>query len=303
MLTRFALPLTVLATLLAACAHGGDVDPTESSGDAVAGARADAHDSGVVALRADGSPLCTGVLVGPRLILSSRACVTGMKPNDCPHPGPVGPPDPTAQQDRDPSTIEIVTGENVTNVKAAARGFHVTYPTSTHVCGADIALLEIDQSLPGATPMKVALDTISGGEKLRVIGFGLRKTGGPDGRKASKRGLLVGAVSATEFTVPTSACQGDEGGPAIDEHTGRVVGVVSRAVGDCSAPDAFAIFTRADAFPSLLHRVIEGGTGGASGTGGTTGAAGASGKTCSAAHHCPKHHHCNKATHVCEAVP
>ena len=298
MLTRLALSLTVVATFRAACAHGGELDPTESSGDAVAGARADAHDLGVVALRTQDGVTCSGVLVGPRLVLSSRSCVTGVSANDCAHPAPLG-GGQSPQQDRDPSTIEVLVGEEIAKLQPVARGFHVTYPTSAHVCGADIALLETDQTVP-ATPWKVALDPVVGGPKIRAVGFGLRKTGGPSGRKASKRGLTVGAVTATEFALPTSACLGDEGAPALDEHTGHVVGIVSRPAGDCSAPDAVAFFTRTDAFPALLERVVAppGGAGGATGGAGATGAG--SGHGCSAHHHCTKGNHCNKTTHVCE---
>lgn len=299
MIARLALSFSVVATLLTACAHGSDLDPSESAGDAVAGAHADAHDAAVVALRSDGFPLCTGVLVGPRLVLSSRGCVTGVHARDCPHPAPIGAPPQMPAIERDPSTIEVLTGEDVATAHPVARGFHVTYPAGVRACEADVALLELDQSITGATPLAVALAAITGGEKMRVVGFGVRKANGAPGRKASKAGLAVGAVSTTQFTIPTSACEGDEGGPAIDEHTGRVVGVVSRALGTCGAPDALAVFTRNDAFPALLQPVIDG----AKGSAGAGGGGGASGQACSSAHHCPKHHHCNKTTGLCEAVP
>ena len=78
---------------------------------------------------------------------------------------------------------------------------------------------------------------------------------------------------------------------------------MARPAGDCSAADALAVFTRTDAFPTLLQRVVDptGGAGGATGSGGATGAGG--GHPCSSHHHCPKGNHCNKLSHVCEPKP
>jgi secreted trypsin-like serine protease len=51
--------------------------------------------------------------------------------------------------------------------------------------------------------------------------------------------------------VDHATCRGDSGGPAIDAHTGEVVGVVSRG-GSCSA-DGNHVYTRVDAYAGLAY--------------------------------------------------
>jgi hypothetical protein len=280
--SRFVVPFLFLA----ACSHSADSTVDATSLDAVAAGRADARDAAVVAVRV-GTRLCTGVAVGARAVLTSRGCATGDLPDDCIHP--VERP----RLGRDGDAIAIVTGEDVAAGTIVAHGVAVRFPDSPRVCGADLALIDLDVDLPGSIkPPAMSLDPAVLGAAVRVVGYGARKTGGPAGIKSSRRGLSIAGLSTTEASVPTSACAGDEGAPMFDEKSGRVVGVASRWTGDCGAPNEHGVFTRTDAFASFLVPPVPG----------SGGAGGAAGRACSSAHHCPKGNHCNKTTHVCEPV-
>lgn len=269
--------------LLAACSREADSADDATTGDAVAAARADARDAAIVALRV-GDRLCTGVVIGPRTVLTSRGCATGQSPDDC-----VRPSDQTMFR-RDDGAISVITGEDAAAGVVVAKSVSVHVPDSPRVCGADLARVELDADVPGVTPLVLGTESIASAA-VRVVGYGARKTGGTTGIKASRRGLAIAATSATELTVPTSACAGDEGAPVLDEKTNRVLGVASRWSGDCGAANEHAIFTRVDAFTELLAPPeVDGGAGGAAG------------RACSSAHHCPKGYHCDKTTHACAAV-
>jgi hypothetical protein len=56
--------------------------------------------------------------------------------------------------------------------------------------------------------------------------------------------------------VAEASCQGDSGGPAFDEADGQVVGIVSRAGPSCEGKLAHNIYTRTDAFYSLIDDAI-----------------------------------------------
>ena len=86
---------------------------------------------------------------------------------------------------------------------------------------------------------------VTSGETVRAVGFGQNDQNQPIGTRFRKDGIAVLAVGATvspsltplggnEFELGESTCEGDSGGPAIDETSGAVVGVVSRGGTDCT---------------------------------------------------------------------
>src|SRR5438105_4229584 len=99
MLTRFVFLVALLS--FTACARDDVPEPSEANADAIAAGKIDPHDLAVVALRVPDGATCSGVVVGPRMVLTSRACVTGVRVSDCLRPIPQ-PPDVT-QEERDPS--------------------------------------------------------------------------------------------------------------------------------------------------------------------------------------------------------
>jgi hypothetical protein len=127
------------------------------------------------------------------------------------------------------------------------RGVSVFLPDTSEVCGADIALVETSEQVPAsvAEPLEPRLDAfVSRGEVYTAIGYGgVRDDGTGSGVRRSRRDLRVlcagsdcgTAVATEEFLGQVGTCEGDSGGPAIDE-TGRVIGVLSRGGDDCTQP-------------------------------------------------------------------
>jgi hypothetical protein len=78
----------------------------------------------------------------------------------------------------------------------------------------------------------------------------------PPGIKLLREHALVVASDTFEFRVEEATCMGQGGGPAFDENTGHVVGVLSRFGPSCRGPNAYDVYTRTSVFYALVEQAI-----------------------------------------------
>jgi hypothetical protein len=149
----------------------------------------------------------------------------------------------------------VLTGDDTTNAVPVANGRAVVSPSGTDLCGSDIALLLLDRPVEGTTPLLVAELGVTPSARVRTVGFG---TTGPGAipTKLLREHMLVLDTTDTEFQVGEAGCLGDSGGPALDESTGAVLGVLSRGGPSCAGSSVHDIFTRADVYAGLVATAL-----------------------------------------------
>jgi len=235
-----------------------------------------AHDAarGVVAVATrhpdDGSmTLCSGALVAPNLVLTARHCVSrsltatpACDTRGASHNGD------HLGADEDPASIAIYTGTHVDLSTDSPRAYasKTIHPRTRVLCDSDVAFLVLDRPLDGVQSLPMRLDAaVQEGDLIVPVGFGGGFVGDIGTRvpRDATQVLAVGpghnsstgaVLGPREFEVDEATCRGDSGGPALDAHSGEIVGVVSR--GRSCFSDGNHVYTRIDAYASLAHEAL-----------------------------------------------
>ncbi len=207
------------------------------------------RDPAVVAIDLGGEGFCTGTLIATNVLLTARHCVSQTVNTTCPAQGA------QVVTNRDPTSLAILLGDDVTTAQVAAHGFELVLPFTGEICDHDIAGIILDSNLD-IPPNKLTKAGPESGHFVRTVGFGtLSADGGASPIKLLREYMTIGDISPTEFAVG-EACTGDSGGPAFDESTGDLLGVVSRSGAACEGPDVHDVYTRADAFADLIAAAL-----------------------------------------------
>jgi protease YdgD len=200
-------------------------------------------DPAVVLLDLGGGGACTGALLASDVVLTARRCIAptsgGSGDSQCPEVGP------DAASHRDLSTVHVLVGDDAASAVERARGRAVLVPPGSELCGADVAVLLLDATIDDVAPLVAHATGAAVGVHVRSVSYG-------GGHKLVRDHVPVTATSSSELALGEAPCDGAPGGPAIDEASGEVVGVLSRGGSACDDRQGYDVDTRADVFLALI---------------------------------------------------
>ena len=110
----------------------------------------------------------------------------------------------------------------------------------------------------GIRPLPLEREATSNiGDRVVTVGFGRTTDGKHDaGQRRFRSDVPITDLTKSELWIGEASCAGDSGGPAIDQETGRVVGILSRG-NACTVKDAYNIYTRISAFRALIDPLVD----------------------------------------------
>lgn len=224
---------------------------------------------------------CTGTMVAPNLVLTSRRCLSPFNdhPNlrfRCTSEGYIDLASPRIPINggelgliADPEDVWVFVGRDPDQETPDAQGVEIFSYATESVCRNDIAYVLLDRPLdPEPKPLRLN-GGASLGELTRVIGHAGNYN--EDTWRQERRDVPVlatgegpyteqtGATPVRTFMLGESACrQRDAGAPSLSEDTGAVLGVFSYTAGeDCESAEVRNVFTQVAAYRDLVAEAFE----------------------------------------------
>jgi hypothetical protein len=227
--------------------QGGAVEgpsvPTVDQIDPAPGVPARGYEPAVVSLEVGGEVTCAGALVASDVVVTARHCVSVLAaPVACPDAGH------PSVRDMPPQAIAVRVGDDAASAVERAHGRAILVSPGDDFCEGDIALVLLDAAVDGVAPFVLRATGAAAADHVRTVGW-------IDGALVLRDHVLVLATSPYEIRLHEPLRPFGAGGPALDETTGALIAIGSRA--DVAAPMGATVYVRTDAFTSLFEEAMD----------------------------------------------
>jgi hypothetical protein len=191
----------------------------------------------LVHVHGPGGVVCSGVVLGPRIVATVQSCVAG---------------EARGASEIPPSRdyrVEVASSTLTWTVRRPA--FAVVPACDPEAL--DVALFVLADPVPWVEPLRVvASPTV--GARVRALGFG--RCSGDKALLKITREAAVRSRAAEAVVIDAPLCRGDAGGPVVDGVGGDVIGLISRRDDPEGSPLRTTTITRLDTIQAraLLDR-------------------------------------------------
>lgn len=230
----------IVAVLVAGCSAPITNESAKQERSAITNGRSDVGDPSVVALVYGRGPLCTGVLVSSRVVVTAAHCVTPLRP------------DAVAFG----HSFAEDAGEGAPRIAVAAVTPHPSFDPRT--LGDDIAVVELASDATVAPArLDLAAPAPPSGAPVRIVGFAaVDRWSAPERHQGSAVVRAVDGDALEIAAAPSLPCAGDSGGGVFAGDAGdeTLVAIVSR--GDPGCVD-HGWATRLDTHAAFVRGAVE----------------------------------------------
>lgn len=217
---------------------------------------------------------CSGVIVAPTIVLTARHCVSKTAEGGlaCTKEGTsLG--GGGVLSDHPPNDLAILVGPKA-SFSFSARGKKVIHDGAKNLCNHDFAIILLDKPITGTPIAPIRLNNPpTKGDLVTAVGWGTSDSPGIARRHRTDIPITAvgpasyrsSGVGPAEFAIGEGICSGDSGGPAFDQKTGAVVGLVSRGGNGNPSPSSAVdscidtadyktanFYTRTDGFKDMI---------------------------------------------------
>lgn len=161
-----------------------------------------------VHIHGPGNRVCSGVVIGSKLVATSQRCLRGLAPG-----------------------AQLLSATTAYRIEVASSA--LTWTNRTAKFGVlpgcdekeiDIGILVVDEPIPAfAAPLKVVSAPDTGGV-VQALGFGRCKG---SSKLAKERTGTVRSRDSHDVVIDIMLCKGDRGGPVVDGRESEIIGLIS----------------------------------------------------------------------------
>lgn len=177
---------------------------------------------------------CSATFVAKDVVLTARPCVAGA----------------------DPGALSIHFGDEPDDEPASARGLEILVDAERDESDDDVAFVVLDATFTTQQPVGMRASGVAAGNRARAVGHSVGTERWSRGLRLLREHVRVRGEAGPLFYLAEAGCRFVPGGPALDEATGQILGVLTGPGDTCDGEDASNRYVRIEGYADLFDRAL-----------------------------------------------